>query len=104
MSEPLAADRQVPRGVVSDVKPPANDAEPVLVAVLSIREWSIVLAHLQCGRYADVVDVVDLLNAQLRPQALAAQEAAAMLEAKAKAGAVIKPAADAETADDLRVH
>jgi hypothetical protein len=44
---------------MSDAKPPANDAEPPLVAVLNLRDWGIVLGHLQLGRYADVVEVID---------------------------------------------
>jgi hypothetical protein len=90
---------------VSDAKPPGSDvAEPIIVASLNIREWGIVLGHLQCGRYVDVVEVVDLLTCQLRPQIQAAQEAAALLDAKAKAGAIVKPAVDADTDFKLRIQ
>lgn len=84
-----------------------NDvAEPVLVAVLTVREWSIVLAHLQCGRYSDVVDVIDLLTCQLSPQADAARDAAVQMSAIAKAGLTfrMKPAVDTHIVDAPRIH
>ena len=89
---------------MNEAKSPAKDDEPVLVAVLTPAEWRIVLAHLTCGRYADVADVMDLLTCQLRPQADASREAALQMAAKAKAGAIVAPAVDAETVDTLRVH
>lgn len=90
---------------MSDVKHPENAAaEPILVAVLTLREWQIVIAHLQIGVYQTVAEVIGLLTNQLQPQANAAHEAAALIEAKRIAGADVRPAVDPENAANFKVN